>query len=112
MLRGPDRLYFFLNEIILKITCADLTPLCYKIVSIENHPTLLNCTDRMVKLFWRFIFKYNVTRIVLKWRFHLLANQILAKIVACTFFHALKLHYFYFQTDLPTQIYNIFARAT
>jgi len=26
--------------------------------------------------------------------------------------HALKSHYFYFQTDLPTQIYNIFARAT
>jgi len=23
MLRGPDRLYFFSNEIILKITCAD-----------------------------------------------------------------------------------------
>jgi len=34
MLRGPDRLHYFLNKI-----------LCYKIESIEDHPMLLNCTD-------------------------------------------------------------------
>jgi len=53
MLRGPDRLsVFFSNVIILKITCADHVMArhhCYKIVSIESHPTFLNCTDKNSK---------------------------------------------------------------